>query len=78
MPQLSEETSTQLQRGLTFAGIGVASLSRPPGQVMVEVPTLLTVQALRVVVTHAVPVNLQTVSEYWRNLRQRLSNAAPG
>lgn len=46
--------------GLTFAGVGVASLSRSPGQIVVEVLTLLTVQAFSVVVTHAVTMNLQT------------------
>lgn len=51
--------------GLTSAGIGVASLSWPPGQIVVEILTLLAVQALGVVVAHAVAVNLQIVNEDW-------------
>ena len=45
---------------LTLAGIGVVSLCRPPGQVVVEVLTVLTVQTLCVVVTHAVTMDLDT------------------
>lgn len=44
---------------LTLAGVTVASLSWSPGQVIVEVITLLTVQALGVVVTHTPAVNLK-------------------
>lgn len=44
--------------GLTLAGVSVAPLGRSPGQVIVEVITLLTVQALCVVVTHTPAVNL--------------------
>lgn len=40
-----------------LAGIGVASLSWSPGQVMVEILTLFTVQTFGVVITHAVTVN---------------------
>lgn len=44
---------------LTLAGMSVASLGWSPGQVIVEVITLLTVQALGVVVTHTPAVNLK-------------------
>ena len=46
--------------GLTLAGIGAASLSWFPGQVIVEVITYLTVQTLGVMVTHTPAVNLKT------------------
>lgn len=57
--QTAVETSRD-QYGLTLAGIGVASLSWSPRQVVVEVLTLFTVQTFGVVVTHAVTVNLKT------------------
>lgn len=44
---------------LTLAGMGVASLSWSPGQIIVEVITLLTVQTLSVMVTHTSAVNLK-------------------
>lgn len=44
---------------LTLAGVGVASFGRPPGQVVVEVLTQLTVQTLGVMVAHTSAVNLQ-------------------
>lgn len=44
---------------LTLAGVGVASLSWSPGQVVVKVITLLTVQTIGVVVTHTPAVNLK-------------------
>lgn len=40
-----------------LAGIGVVSLCRPPGQVVVEVLTVVTVQTLCVVVTHTVTMD---------------------
>lgn len=44
---------------LTLAGIGVGSLGRPPGQVIVEVAALLAVQSLGVVVADASAVHLK-------------------
>lgn len=44
---------------LTLAGVGVASLGWSPGQVIVEVITLLTVQTLGVMVTHTPAVDLR-------------------
>lgn len=44
---------------LTLAGVGVASLSWSPGQVVVKVITLLTVQTIGVVVTHTPAMNLK-------------------
>lgn len=68
------------QNGLTFAGVGVASLSWSPGKIVVEVLAQLTVQAFSVVVTHAVTMNLQTrraplchnrpTNSHWRGLRR--------
>ena len=43
---------------LTLAGVGVAALGWPPGQVIVEVVTLLTVQSFGIVVAHTPPVYL--------------------
>ena len=49
---------------LTLAGVCVAALSRAPGHVMVKVVTLLTVQPLGVVVTHAVTVDLDNENNH--------------
>lgn len=46
------------QSGLTLAGVSVASFSRSPRKVMVEILTLLTVQTLGVMVAHAVTMDL--------------------
>lgn len=53
-------TASRKQNGLTFAGVGVASLSWSPGKIVVEVLAQLTVQTFSVVVTHAVTMNLHT------------------
>lgn len=57
---LGDGRTSRKQNGLTFAGVGVASLSWSPGKIVVEVLAQLTVQTFRVVVTHAVTMNLQT------------------
>lgn len=56
---------------LTLAGVCVASLSRSPGQVVVKVTALLTVQPLGVMIAHTPAVNLNQESEtgkgeFWR------------
>lgn len=43
---------------LTLAGMTVAVLSRVPGQVVIEILTLLTVKATSVVFADAGPMNL--------------------
>ncbi len=44
-----KQTRVQFTSVRTFTGVGFASSRRPPGQVVVEILTLLTVQAFRVV-----------------------------
>ena len=44
---------------LTLAGVGVASLGWPPGQVIAEIITLFTVQTPSVMVAHTPAVNLK-------------------
>lgn len=45
---------------LTLAGVGVSSLGRSPGQIVVKVLTALTVQSLSVVITHTAAMDLDT------------------
>lgn len=45
---------------ITLAGIGVATLGWFPGQIIIEIITLLTVQSLCIMLAHTSPVHLET------------------
>lgn len=59
---------------LTPAGVTVAVLSRMPGQIMIEILTLLTVEATSVVFADAGPMNLAGWVGKWSALS---SHACP-
>lgn len=48
---------------LTSAGVGVICLGWSPGQVMIEMPAVLTVQTHCVMLTHTATMNLTITTE---------------
>lgn len=61
--------------GLTFAGVGVALLSRPPGQVLEELRTALAVDPRCVVLAVTLRVDLHAV---WQLVAAGVGQASVG